>query len=347
MVDKATPGEGVSIKKRMDKRLKGFLRDLVSMEKKPVRGLLVVEWVVMGYLTLTLLLITFLYTKLPEAPALVAGRVRVVAMTAALWLVYRLWPCRLTRLFRITGQMSLLGVWYPDIYEINRVLPNLDHVFAQLEQSLFGCQPALLFHQWLSSPWWSEAFDMGYFSYYPMIALTVLYYFFCRPREFERAATVVMVSFFLFYLIFIFVPVVGPTFYYRAVGLSSVQAGIFPNLHDYFCTHTACLPSPGDPSGLFYQLVEQAKDAGERPVAAFPSSHVGISTVCMLLLWHARNYRLLLCLAPFYVLLCCATVYIQAHYLVDAVVGLPTGALFFALTLWATRGMQEPSSARR
>ena len=263
----------------MEKGIKGFVRGLVSLEKKPVRGLLVVEWVVMAYLALTLLLILFLYTKLPEANLLVMGRVRVLAMTAALWLVYRLWPSRLTRLFRIAGQMSLLGVWYPDIYEINRVLPNLDHVFATLEQTLFGCQPALLFHEWLPSPWFSEAFDMGYFSYYPMIALTVFYYFFCRPREFERASSVVMISFFLFYLIFIFVPVVGPTFYYHAIGMENVVAGVFPSLHDYFNTHTACLPSPGDPAGLFYQLVEEAKEAGERPVAAFPSSHVGISTV--------------------------------------------------------------------
>ena len=239
----------------MEKEIKGFVRDLVSLEKKPVRGLLVVEWVVMAYLALTLLLILFLYTKLPEANLLVMGRIRVLAMTAALWLVYRLWP--------------------------SRVLPNLDHVFATLEQTLFGCQPALLFHEWLPSPWFSEAFDMGYFSYYPMIALTVFYYFFCRPREFERASSVVMISFFLFYLIFIFVPVVGPTFYY----------------------------------------------------------HVGISTVCMILVWHARNYKLLLVLAPFYILLCCATVYIQAHYLVDALVGLPTGALFFALSMYFTRRM--------
>ena len=180
---------------------------------------------------------------------------------------------------------------------------------------------------------------MGYFSYYPMIALTVFYYFFCRPREFERASSVVMISFFLFYLIFIFVPVVGPTFYYHAIGMENVVAGVFPSLHDYFNTHTACLPSPGDPAGLFYQLVEDAKEAGERPVAAFPSSHVGISTVCMLLFWHARNYKMLLVLAPFYVLLCCATVYIQAHYLIDALVGLPTGALFFAVLMYGSRRM--------
>ena len=72
---------------------------------------------------------------------------------------------------------------------------------------------------------------------------------------------------------------------------------------------------------FFYNLVEDAKAAGERPTAAFPSSHVGISTICMFLVWHTRNYKLLMVLAPFYFFLCCATVYIQAHYLIDAIAG--------------------------
>jgi len=41
----------------------------------------------------------------------------------------------------------------------------------------------------------------------------------------------------------------------------------------------------------------------------------------MMLLWQA-NRRLTLCIAPFYLLLCGATVYIQAHYLIDALAGL-------------------------
>ena len=88
-------------------------------------------------------------------------------------------------------------------------------------------------------------------------------------------------------------------------------------------------------------MVEDAKAAGERPTAAFPSSHVGISTVCMLLLWHVRSRKLLICLQPLYVFLCLATVYIQAHYAIDALAGLATGALFFALFMAVSRGMIE------
>ena len=132
-----------------------------------------------------------------------------------------------------------------------------------------------------------------------------------------------------------------PTFYYKAVGLRHIAEGVFPNLGHYFSTHTDCLATPGYTDGIFYQMVEDAKAAGERPTAAFPSSHVGISTVCMLLLWHVRSRKLLICLLPLYVFLCLATVYIQAHYAIDALAGLATGALFFALFMAVSRGMVE------
>jgi membrane-associated phospholipid phosphatase len=262
-------------------------------------------------------------------------------MTLALWGVYRLVPCRLMLGIRGVVQLALLGLWYPETYDFNRLFPNLDHLFAQWEQQLFGCQPALLFSQVLPSHVASELFDMGYGSYYFMIAVTALFYFAFRYREFERATFVILASFFVYYLIYIFLPVVGPTFYYHAVGLKTIAEGVFPNVHDYFLTHTASLPSPGYTDGVFYQFVEDAKAAGERPTAACPSSHVGVSTICMLLAWHSGNRRLFFVYLPFYIFLCCATVYIQAHYLIDAIAGLITGVGLYFLMMWLSRGMER------
>jgi putative membrane protein len=278
-----------------------------------------------------------------EAPqTMIYGRLRIIAMTAALWLVYRIFPCKFTRLARVSAQLGLLAWWYPDTYEFNRLLPNLDHVFAQWEQNTFSCQPALLFSKELPDAFFSELFDMGYAAYYPMIALTVFYYFIWRYKEFERVSFILLASFFIYYVVFIFVPVAGPTFYYKAVGLKTIAAGIFPNVHDYFNLHKDCLPSPGFTDGFFYHLVEDAKAAGERPTAAFPSSHVGISTICMFLIWHARNYKLLAVLAPFYFFLCCATVYIQAHYLIDAIAGVISAILvYFPLFYFSKRMVKK------
>lgn len=315
------------------------MRDLFKIEAKPQRGLLALEWVMLAYLAFTLLMVFFTYTKVVNPEAMIWGRVRIVVVTIAMWGVYRMVPCRATKFARIAVQMALLSWWYPDTYELNRLLPNLDHWFAGMEQNVFGCQPALLFAK--AMPWSvvSELMDMGYASYYPMIALAAIYYFIWKYNEFERASFVIMASFFAYYVIFVLVPVAGPTFYYKAVGIDQISAGIFPNIHDYFNTHTECLPSPGYTDGIFYQLVEDAKAAGERPTAAFPSSHVGISTVIMLLVWHTKNRKLFYCVMPFYCFLCMATVYIQAHYAIDAIAGLVSGAVFYFLFMFVSRGM--------
>ncbi len=307
------------------------MKDYFKIEKKPKRGLFIAEWIMLGYLVFTLLMVLVTYTKVANPDAMIWGRIRIAVMTFAMWGVYRMVPCKLTRFARIVVQMALLGWWYPDTYELNRLLPNLDHVFATAEQSIFGCQPALLFCEKMPWPVVSELMDMGYASYYPMIVLAAVYYFIWKYSEFQRATFVILASFFAYYIIFDLIPVTGPTFYYKAVGLDNITAGIFPNVGDWFNSHTECLPSPGYTDGLFYQLVEDAKAAGERPTAAFPSSHVGISTVIMLLVWHTRNRRLFFCMLPFYFFLCMATVYIQAHYAVDALAGFVSGILFYFL----------------
>ena len=315
------------------------LSKFIEIEKKPHRGLFALEWVVLGYMLFTLLFVLFTYTKVDNPQAMIWGRVRVGIVTLLMWAIYELIPCRLTRLLRVGVQMGLLAWWYPDTFALNRVLPNLDHHFAALEQAIFGCQPALLFAQKFPQVWVSELMDLGYASYYPMMVVVALFYFFRRYKEFERCSLIILGSFFAYHVIFDLLPVAGPTFYYKAVGLDKIAAGIFPNVGDYFNLHQDCLPAPGYRDGIFYNLVEFAKASGERPTAAFPSSHVGIATVCMLLAWHARSKGLFFALLPFYVFLCLATVYIQAHYAVDALAGWVTGVLFFVVGSIVTRKM--------
>ena len=326
------------------------IKDYFKIDKNPKKGLMALEWGMLGYMAITIITMLFTYTKLVNPEAMLWGRLRVLVITFALWAVYRMIPCRITKMVRIIAQMALLAWWYPDTYEINRMFPNLDHIFAGWEQDLFGCQPALLFAK--AMPWAvvSELMSMGYFMYYPMIALVSFYYFFCRYYEAERAAFVMLASFFIYYLFYIYVPVVGPTFYFDAVGVSEITKGIFPALGDYFNTHTNCLPTPGYTDGIFYQLVEDAKNAGERPTAAFPSSHVGVSTICMLLVWHAGNRKMLYVMLPFYIFLCLATVYIQAHYLIDAIAGLISAVVIYFALMAVSKGMTEhhtPSSRLR
>ena len=109
---------------------------------------------------------------------------------------------------------------------------NLDHVFAGYEQQLFHMQPALLFSQKISNPVFSELMHLGYASYYPLIALVTLYYFFYRYQEFTRATFIILASFFIYYVIFVLLPVTGPQYYYLAAGVDQIAQGHFPNIGD-------------------------------------------------------------------------------------------------------------------
>jgi len=319
-----------------------------------------VERVAAVYCALTSVLMLIMMPRLVDPVGMVVMRVEWLVMTLGLALAQRFTAKYFSSsdkgrlgggltFIRVAAQMAWLAVWYPDTYEFNRSFNNLDHYFAAADQSLFGCQPALEFSQALPSAFWSEAFNLGYWSYFPMIGLLLIVIFIKELHSnnaienntslnrgragrgpFLSVSATILTAFFLYYFIYIFLPVVGPQFYFQAVGIEEIQQGHFPVLGTYFSSHTEMLPPPGWADGLFSRLVAMAHETGERPTAAFPSSHIGISTLLLLL---ARRHvpKLLFVLVPLWALLCCATVYIQAHYVVDAIAGLISAPI----ALWA------------
>lgn len=306
--------------------------NFIKREEPQIR-FLAVEKLNLLYNLFTTQLIIIFFNRLNDPQAMLSGRFFIAFATFAVIYVYTKFPSMATRLLRVVSQMALLSYWYPDTFEFNRIFPNLDYLFATLEFDLFGCQPALLFDQVCSGLFWREAFNMGYWLYYPMIALVSFYYFFCRPKEAERCTFVIMASFFLYYIIYIFLPVAGPQFYFPVIGEEIAAAGPYPELGDYFNLHPEITIAQEGKGGLFTEFVGMAQGAGERPTAAFPSSHIGVTTILVMLAYRAKKW-LFAVMFPVYVLLCCATVYIKAHYLVDAIAGLVTGVLVYYLTTW-------------
>ena len=305
---------------------------MVQGKQLAVRGLLAAEWVGMAYLLFTLIMMACLWSRLVDVSGMLILRGGYIVATLATWALYRRFPCKWMIFVRILVQMIFLSWWYPDTYELNRALPNLDHLFAGWEQTLFGCQPSLLFSQKVPYGWFSELMCLGYVSYFPLMLITYLYYYHRRYQEFQMSAFVMLSSFFAYYVVFVLVPVTGPQFYYLAVGTEKIAAGIFPNLGDWFLTHSERMAAPGWSDGFFYHLLDITHDAGERPTAAFPSSHVGVTTVVMLLALRTRSKGLIFTILPFYILMCLSTVYIYAHYAIDAIAGLITGiAIYHAL----------------
>ena len=297
------------------------------------KGLFAVERISLIYNAITTILIVLLFSRMDHPGMMLLERAGIVAITFGLIYLYQKYPCRLSAFVRMVVQMSFLAYWYPDTFEFNRLFPNLDCFFASAEQWLFNCQPSVDFSKLCPDIWFSEPFNMGYFAYYPLIAIVAIYYFVFKFEWFEKASFVIVTSFFLYYLIYIFVPVAGPQFYFPAIGMDNVEACNFLSIGDYFNHNAILLPGPNFEQGLFFDLVEASQEVGERPTAAFPSSHVGISTILMIMAWRV-NKKLCYGLTPFYVLLCCATVYIQAHYLIDVFAGWISAIAIYILSTW-------------
>lgn len=297
------------------------------------RKFLAVEKLNLLYNLVTTILIIVFYNRLQQPQDMLLWRFLILAGTFTIIYIYSKFPSPVMRIARIITQMALLSYWYPDTFEFNRIFPNLDHVFAQADLTLFCCQPAMLFDQVCSNYWWREFFNFGYWSYYPMIIIVTLWYILKNPKETERCTFIIIASFYIYYLIYIFLPVAGPQFYFPVIGDELIAKGPYPAIGDYFNLHPEISIAQEGKGGLFTTLVGIAQVSGERPTAAFPSSHIGISTILLILAFRTKK-ELGSFLIPCYLLLCCATVYIKAHYLVDAIAGFISGILFYILTAY-------------
>ena len=294
-------------------------------------GFMAPEVATLLYALFTMIVIFFTWTNVENPSDLLWLRLQFLSGTFALWVVYWLWPCKFVIGARVTYLLAMLGMWYPDTYSINSQFASLDHIFAGYEQALFGFQPSLLFSKAYSNPLVSELMYMGYFSYYLFFVVPLFIVFFKRFASLERTAFMIFAGFYICYAIYLLLPVTGPQYYYLAVGLDEIAAGNFSDVGHYFKDHTEVLASPGWSGGLFYHLVQLAHHAGERPTAAFPSSHVAIATLVMLITMKLRMWRWLLVLAIPYMFLCLSTVYIYAHYAIDAITGMVFGVVLFFL----------------
>ena len=301
--------------------------------EEPVVKFYAVEKLNLLYNLVTTLLVLLFFDRMADPQAMLMGRFLILVGTFVVIFIYTKFPSRATSFLRILFQMSLLSYWYPDTFEFNRLFPNLDHLFASLDFNLFCCQPALEFENVCGSVFWREAFNMGYWLYYPMIAVISVYYFFARPKEIEKCTFIIIASFFIYYFIYMFLPVAGPQFYFPAIGEELAISGCYPEIGDYFNHHPEVTIAQDGKGALFTELVCMAQSAGERPTAAFPSSHIGVTTIIIILAYRAKRW-LFYTMFPVFLLLCCATVYIKAHYLVDAIAGVITGLLFYWFTAW-------------
>ena len=83
--------------------------------------------------------------------------------------------------------------------------------------------------------------------------------------------------------------------------------------------------------GFFYHIVEAAHQTGEKPTAAFPSSHIGITTILTILAFNTKNKPLIYIVTISLILMTFATVYIKAHYAIDVIAGYISAIIIYII----------------
>jgi len=202
---------------------------------------------------------------------------------------------RWLQFIRLFSPLLVLGYFYSETDYLNNLFftENLDPIFVNLEYRLFGVQWSEKFSQLVPSNFFAELMYLGYFSYYLLIiGLPLLIYFKLGSKTAEKVIFIIINSFLIYYLYFIIFPVVGPQFYFQQSAQTLPQGYIFG------------------------WLIRTIQHYGEAATAAFPSSHVSI---CLMLLLVCIKYlkKMLFVVLPIAILLIFSTVYIKAHYAID------------------------------
>ena len=288
-----------------------------------------VDYVTQGYLALVGLIILCLHGHtVPHWPLLLAAHGVGIGLVHALIQFHAAYPRnRALDFFRHFYPVLLYAGLYRETAALNHGLVSgfLDPFFIRLEGRIFGLQPSLAFMDRLPYVGVSELFYAAYFSYYLMIGGVGLALFVRNRRHFFHYVSVISFAFYVCYLIYIFVPVMGPSIFFQENTDYRLPVDIQPVVSPTF--------PEAIKAGPFYRIMASIYDTFEAPGAAFPSSHVVIAIVTVFFSFrYLRPIRW-----PHFavvILLCLATVYCRYHYAVDVVAGVLTAAVLIPLGNW-------------
>ncbi|MDR0421290.1 MAG: phosphatase PAP2 family protein [Prevotellaceae bacterium] len=268
------------------------------------KNLFSVEKLSIVYAVVTAIFIIIFGAKENHAILMLLYRILFIALIFSLQFLYSHRATNMIWIVRNIIPVIFIAYWYPETYFMNEnIFGNLDPYFVFADEYLFGCQPSLEFCKYFPQTWISELMNFGYISYYFIIALVVFVALAKGKKCMEYTIFIILCSFFIYYITFIILPVVGPQFHFTEPDNLLINQGFFRNT-----------------------LVE-LQTLGEKPTGAFPSSHVGICLICMYFVYKYSRIIFYL-LIPVALILICSTVYLKAHYLIDVIGGFVSAPLY-------------------
>ncbi|MFO8008228.1 MAG: phosphatase PAP2 family protein [Candidatus Brocadiia bacterium] len=297
-----------------------------------------IDYLTQGYLLLVgLLVLLFHGDYLPQWGWYVVGHAAVIGVVHGLIRLEGRVDNRLLTLVLDFYPMILYTFLYWETHALDSMFIHgpLDAFFIELDRRIFGCDPSRDFI--LRVPYFpiSELMYFSYSTYYFMIPGVGLGLYFTRRRRFFQYITVISFVFFVCYLTYIFLPVLGPHAHER-LAAAGQDALLPPRMVPNYLRR-----------GLFYQLMQFIYRTFEPSSgAAFPSSHVAVAVAAATYTWrYLKSVRWPH--AVVVTLLAVSTVYCGYHYAVDIFAGVLAGAILTPVGEWIYRKWEPGLSEAR
>ncbi len=154
----------------------------------------------------------------------------------------------------------------------------------------------------------NEFFSIGYSFYFLLLPLSALALYFRAPlSKFRTFMFSLSFTYFLHYILFIFLPAESPRFY---------MPGLRESLHGYWVS----------------EWLQSAVEQNAFPGGSFPSSHIAASVICLMAFPYFGKWRF--CVLFLTLMLFAGTIYGRYHYFVDVVAGLGVGLCCYFIAPW-------------
>lgn len=154
----------------------------------------------------------------------------------------------------------------------------------------------------------NEFFSIGYSFYFILLPLSALVLYFRAPLfRFRNFMFALCFTYFLHYILFIFLPAESPRFY---------MPGLRESLQGYWVS----------------DWLQSAVEQNAFPGGSFPSSHIAASVICLMAFPYFGKWRF--CILFLTLMLFAGTIYGRYHYFVDVVAGLGVGLCCYFVAPW-------------
>jgi membrane-associated phospholipid phosphatase len=263
----------------------------------------VVDYMMVGYLGATVLLVLAFWGRIPHAPWVALAHAGMGAIYVGLKLLSRTRP----RL-RLVYQLSPMAITPLIFSALGLIIPYLrawtaDAALAEIDIALLGSDPTRWFD---GMPWYAAStLQYCYLSYYFMFVFgAVVFLYRRRFQTFFSILAVINGCLFTTYIGYYLIPALGPRSFYT-------------------------YPDPL-PLGVTALAIHNALDAAEGiKLNAFPSGHTALSVLCLLILTRIRSRLANWSQLPVMGLII-ATIALRYHYAIDIVAGLACALFWFS-----------------